>query len=112
MSLPVYPDLPIDVSSRVVRIRDGRASNVTVDGTIVLTLAHENERYDIRLVHSWLVAARWAELLAFYEDNRYTSFLFEFDGAERVWKFSAKPLWVWSSTSQIYRTYTVDLMEV
>lgn len=112
MSLPTYPDLPRDISSRITNIRDGRTNAQTVDGTPVLTLAHQNEKYDYRLIHSYLNRARWEELIAFYEENRYTYFTWEFDGAVRTWKFLRKPTWVWATEAEILRTYTVDLVEI
>ncbi|MDR0769928.1 MAG: hypothetical protein LBE75_01820 [Burkholderiales bacterium] len=112
MSLPVYPDLPRDVSSRITNIRDGRMIGQTVDGSPVLTLAHQNEKYDYRIVHSYLNQERWTVLQEFYEANRYTSFEWFFDGRLRTWKFLKKPIWAWATEAEILRTYTVDLVEL
>ncbi len=112
MSLPVYPDLPRDVSSRITNIRDGRTNAQTVDGSPVLTLAHTGEKYDYRLIHAFLDEERWTLLQSFYDANRYTSFEWFFDGQLRTWRFLKKPIWVWSSAAEILRTYTVDLMEL
>jgi len=110
MSLPVYPDLPYDASSKITGIRDGRSTVTTTDGTVTTTLAHENEKYNFRLVHSWMNAARQQQIEAFYEANRYTPFEWALNGKARVWKYAKKPMSAEQATG--YRTYTVDLVEV
>ncbi|MCL2297723.1 MAG: hypothetical protein FWC38_00625 [Proteobacteria bacterium] len=110
MSYPVYPNIPIGSASGIVSLRDGRSTVTTTDGTVATTLAHENEKYNYRLIHSWIEEKHWTQLTAFYEANRYTSFIFEMDGQPRVWKFKQRP--TYAEPKRFRRTYTVELVEV
>jgi hypothetical protein len=110
MSLPNYPEIPFDVSSRAVATRSGRSIVTTTDGTVAQTLTHPHERLDFRVIHTLIHAAHWEALEQFYEDNRYNRFYGNFDGVERAFEFVARPL-----PTLIYRAgrqYTVDLREV
>lgn len=110
MSYPIYPEIPIGTASGIVSQRDGRSAVTTTDGTVATTLAHENEKYNYRLVHLLIEETHWTQLMAFYEANRYTPFLFELDGQMRVWKFKQRP--VYADLKGFRRTYTVELVEV
>ncbi|MDR2710924.1 MAG: hypothetical protein LBB65_06330 [Burkholderiales bacterium] len=111
MSLPVYPDLPLDEASKITGIRHGRLIGQTMDGSIAQTVTYPGEKLNFRAVHSYLVKAQWEALEQFYRDNLYTPFDMELDGVLRHWLFTAPPLaFTWLSPT--LRTYTVDLWEL
>ncbi|MDR0249944.1 MAG: hypothetical protein LBI35_01300 [Burkholderiales bacterium] len=110
MSYPVYPTIPIGSASGIVSQRDGRSTVTTTDGTVTTTLAHENEKYDYRIIHLLIEESHWLQLIAFYDANKYTPFMFALDGQARVWKFKQRP--VYSEPKRFRRTYTVELVEV